>query len=193
MPSAIIIMHFTIVTNDIDSSSHIRRNWLQGNAHGDRRPRRSHLFRSFRRLFTDRTTGVIRSQFLEAVPVNGVSTRHFVRCIATAEQILLADRTVAHVLAVLAIMIVKQQGINTHTTVVTVLEVFATTDAAESAILAMIRSLLGGHPKIADIAVVFTELDVTVVTVVSVAAKREEKKQFKNETTFGSRMKYFQQ
>jgi hypothetical protein len=172
MPSAIIIMHFTIVANDIDSSSHIRRNWLQGNAHGDRRPRRSHLFRSFRRLFADRTTGVIRSQFLEAVPVNSVSTRHFVRCIATAEQILLADRAVAHVLAVLAIVIVKQQGINAHTTVVTVLEVFATTHAAEPTILTMIRCLLGRHPKITDIAVVFTKLDVTVDTVVPVAKRK---------------------
>jgi hypothetical protein len=161
-------MYFTIVANDIDSSSHVRRDWLQGNTHGNRRPRRGHLFRSFRRLFTDRTTGVIRGQFLEAVPVNSVSTRHFVRCIATAEQILLADRTVAHVLAVLAIVIVKQQGINAHATIVTVLEVFTTTDATESAILAMIRSLLGGHPKIADIAVVFTELYVTVETVVPV-------------------------
>jgi hypothetical protein len=96
------------------------------------------------------------------------------RCITTAEQILLADRTVAHVLAVLAIVIVKQQGINTHTTVVTVLEVFATADATEPAILAMIRSLLGGHPEIADIAVVFTELDVTVDTVVPEAAKKRK-------------------
>jgi hypothetical protein len=51
---------------------------------------------------------------------------------------------------------------------VTVLEIFAATHATEAAILAMIRSLFGGHPKIADIAVVFTELDVTVDTVVPV-------------------------
>ena len=172
MPSAITIMYFTIVANDINSSSHVRGNWLQGNAHGDRRPRRGHLFWGFCRLFADRTTSVIRRQFLEAVPVNCVSTRHFVRCIATAEQILLADRTVAHVLAVLAIVIVKQQGINAHTTVVTVLEVFATTYAAESAILAMIRSLLGGHPQIADIAVVFTELDVAFDTIVPVEKEK---------------------
>jgi hypothetical protein len=175
MPTAITIMYFTIVANDIDSSSHIRRDWLQGNTHGDRRPRRRHLFRSFRRLFADRTTGVVRGQFLEAVPVNGVSTRHFMRCIATAEQILLADRTVAHVLAVLAIVIVKQQGINAHTTVVTVLEVFATTHAAEPTILAMIRSFIGGHPEIADIAV---HADVEY------SCSCEKKKMVQNETTF---------
>jgi hypothetical protein len=167
-------MYFAIVTNDIDASSHIRRDWLQGNTHGDRRPRRGHLFRSFCRLFADRTTGIIRGQFLETVPVNGVSTRHFMRCIATAEQILLTDGTVAHVLAVLTIVIVKQQGINTHTAVVTVLEVFATTDAAEPTIFAMIRSLLGGHPEIADIAVVFTKLDEAVDTVIPVMAKRKK-------------------
>jgi hypothetical protein len=96
------------------------------------------------------------------------------RCIATAEQILLADGTVAHVLAVLAIVIVKQQGINTHTTVVTVLEVFATTNAAEPAILAMIRSLFRGHPEVADIAVVFTKLDEAVDTVVPVAKRKAQ-------------------
>jgi hypothetical protein len=164
-------MYFAIVTNDIDASSHIRRDWLQGNTHGDRRPRRGHLFRCFRRLFADRTTGVVRGQFLEAVPVNGVTARHFMRCIATAEQILLTDGTITHVLAVLAIVIVKQQGINTHATVVTVLEVFATTHATEPAIFAMIRSLLGGHPEIADIAVVFTKLDIAVDAVVPVAKK----------------------
>jgi hypothetical protein len=95
------------------------------------------------------------------------------RCIATAKQILLADGAVAHVLAVLAIVIVKQQGINTHTTVVTVLEVFTSTNATEPAILAMIRSLLGGHPEIADIAVVFAKLDVTVDTVVPVARRKK--------------------
>jgi hypothetical protein len=55
---------------------------------------------------------------------------------------------------------------------VTVLEVFATTDAAEPAIYAMIRSLLGRHPEIADIAVVFTKLDVAVNTVVPVAKRK---------------------
>lgn len=169
MPSTIITMFFAIVANDIDSSSHICRDWLHRNPHGDRRPRRGHLFRGFRGLFADRTTGVIRCQFLEAVPMNGMSTRHFMRCKATAEQILLADGAVAHILPVLAIVIVKQQGINTHTAVITVLKVFATTNAAEPAINAMIRSLLGRHPEIADIAVVFTKLDVAVDTVVPVA------------------------
>jgi hypothetical protein len=51
---------------------------------------------------------------------------------------------------------------------VTVLEIFATTHAAESAIFAMIRSLLGRHPEIADIAVVFTKHNLAVDTVVPV-------------------------
>jgi hypothetical protein len=91
-----------------------------------------------------------------------------VRSITTAEQVFLTDGTVAHVLAVFAVVIIKQLGIDAHATVVTVLKVLASTHTAKAAVFAMIRRLLGRHPKVANIAVVITKLDSTGKAVVSV-------------------------
>ena len=78
VPPAIAIAGFAIVANHVHNPGHVAGYRLQGNPHGNGTPRGRHLFRCFGRLFADRTPGVVRGQFLEAVPVYGVSAGHFV-------------------------------------------------------------------------------------------------------------------
>lgn len=130
------------------------------------------MFRGFRRLFAHWASRIIRGEFFETVPMNGVSTGHFVTGVTTAKQVFLTDGTVAHVLARLAIVIVKQEGINAHATVVAMTKVLATADAAKAAIDAVVGSFAGGHPEIANVAMVFTKLNATADTIVAVNKKR---------------------
>ena len=97
-----------------------------------------HAFASFGRLFTNGTAGIVRRQLTETVPVNGVSTRHFVRGPAGTEQILLTDRTIAPVLAGLAIVRFVQTLVNAHATLMAVFEIILTTDATKATVGAVV-------------------------------------------------------
>ena len=66
--------------------------------------------------------------------------------IPTGEQILLAYWTVGHVFSDLAIMIIEQQGIDAHSAVEAMFEIFSSTDAAKSAIATVVGLLVIGHP-----------------------------------------------
>ena len=122
-------------------------------------PRRHHTFLRLGRLFTNGTPRIVSRQLTKAVPMNRMSAGHFVTCRTRREQVFLADGTVCLVLAVLAVVVVVECTINAHATVVTVLEVFGPTDAAKATVGAMVRTLFIRHPQVADVAVVFTELD----------------------------------
>jgi hypothetical protein len=102
-----------------------------------------------------------------------VTTIELVRRISTTEKIFLTNRTVAHILAGLAIVIVKEKCINTHTTVVTVPKVIAASDTAESAIFTMIRRFASAHPQVANTTVIFSKLYATLTAIV---AKKKAKK-----------------
>lgn len=91
------------------------------------------------------------------MPVNGMSAGHFVRGMSTAEQIFLTDGAVAHVLARLAIVIIKQNRINAHAAVMAVFEVFAAANSTKPAIGTVVWVIIRRHPKIADAAVVRSE------------------------------------
>ena len=80
----------------------------------------------------------MRRQLTETVPVNGVSTRHFVRGPAGTEQILLTDRTIAPVLAGLAIVRFVQTLVNAHATLMAVFEIILTTDATKATVGAVV-------------------------------------------------------
>ena len=105
------------------------------------------------------------------MPVNRVSTGHFVAGVSTAKQVFLTDGTIRHVLAGLAIVIVEQLAVNAHTAVVTVGKVFSATHSAETTVRAVIRGLGFGHPEVANEAVVLAKLNTT--TNAFVAVKRE--------------------
>jgi hypothetical protein len=70
--------------------------------------------------------------------MNGMSTGHFVGGISTTKQILLTNGAIGHVFSCLAIVIIKQQRINAHATIVAVTKVFTTPDSTKSTVGAMI-------------------------------------------------------
>jgi hypothetical protein len=78
--------------------------------------------------------------------MNGMSTGHFVRGISRTKQIFLTDGTVGHVFASLAIVIVKEEGIDTHATVIAVTKVLSSTYSTKAAIATMVRRFVIGHP-----------------------------------------------
>ena len=86
---------------------------------------------------------------------------HLMRGRPGAEQILLANGAIGHVLARLAVVIVEEEGVDAHATVMTVLEVLPATDSAEATVGAMVRLLQSRHPQVADIAVILSESDAT--------------------------------
>ena len=80
------------------------------------------------------------------MPVNGVSTGHFVTGVTTTKKIFLTNGTIAHVLATLAIVAVKGGGINAHTTAVAVAKVFPPADSTKAAVGAVVGIFTGTHP-----------------------------------------------
>jgi hypothetical protein len=110
----------------------------------------------------------VRRQLTKAFPVNRVPTGHFVRRTATAKEVFLAHGAVALILARLAIVIVEQALVNAHSTVVAMLKVIFSTDAAKATVFAVIGILFVRHPEVASIAVVGTKKNIAVDTVLAV-------------------------
>jgi len=98
VPPSIIFVLFTIITYNRYHPSQVSWYWLQCNSHGHGRPRCCHLIGCFCCLFAHWTPCVVRSQFFETMPVNSVAAGHFVTSMAWWKQVLLADRTIGHVL-----------------------------------------------------------------------------------------------
>jgi hypothetical protein len=168
VPGSSIVTAFAIVAHNVHNSTKLR--WYRLHRYATRHciPRWHHSFFGLGRLLTNRASTIVGRQLSKALPVNGMSTRHFVRGTATGKQILLAYGTVGLVLARLAIVTAVQGLINAHSTVVTVLKVIASTDTAKATVLAMIRVLVIRHPKIANVAVISAKLDSTANTIVAV-------------------------
>lgn len=112
----------------------------------------------------------MRRQLSEAIPMNGMSTWHFVRRRSTAKEVFLADRTVGSVLSGLAVVIVVQGPVYAHATLVTVLKVLCTSDSTESTIFTMVRCFFIGHPEIADNTMIRSKLHSTGDAIVAVVA-----------------------
>ena len=146
VPTPVVVTFFTVVAYNSHNTRHFRWDRLECNTHGHGGPGRGHLFVRLGRLFAYRTACVKGGEFAEAVPMNGVAAGHFVTGAAGRKEIFLTNRTVGHVFASLAIVIVKQQCVDAHATVVAVTKVAAATDAAETTVLAVVGVLLGGHP-----------------------------------------------
>ena len=107
VPPTIVFGLFTINTNDIDDARQVGRYRLTGNAHGECGPCRRHIFGILRCFLAHGTSRIVGNKILETMPMNGVTTGHFVGSKATAEQIFLTDRTIAHVFAGFAIVIIE--------------------------------------------------------------------------------------
>jgi hypothetical protein len=73
------------------------------------------------------------------MPMNGMTAWHLMPGIAAAEQIILTHWAIRDIFSNFAVMLMIEFFINAHATVVTVLEVFSSSDAAQATILAVIR------------------------------------------------------
>jgi hypothetical protein len=168
MPCSSMVILLAIIASNIDNTTQFGWHWLQGNACCHGIPGRHHAFLRLGRLFTDRTTRVVRCKLTEAVPVNRMTAWHFVTGRTGGKEVFLTDGTIGLVLAHLAVVIVVEGAINAHAAIMAVLEILGTTDAAKTAVFAMVRTFLIGHPQVANVAVVGTKLDVAGYAVVSV-------------------------
>ena len=168
VPRAIVFGPLAVVADDGHGLRQVGGNGLQFDAHGHGIPRRLHPLVRFGRLLADGAAGIVGGQLAEAVPVDGVAAGHLVRGRAGAEEVLLADGAVLHVLADLAVVLGEEGGVDAHAAVVAVAEVLGPTDSAEAALGTVVGTLLGRHPQVADGAVVLSELDAAADAVVAV-------------------------
>ena len=106
-------------------------------------------------------------QLTEAIPVDGVATRHLVRGAAGAEEIFLADGAVTAVLSGLTIVGVVEILVDAHAASVAVLKVVGSAYTAETTVMTVEGLLLVVHPEVANVAVVASELDSAGDTVVA--------------------------
>jgi hypothetical protein len=88
---------------------------------------------------------------------------------STREQIFLTHGTIAHILPRLAVVVIKQKGINAHSAIVTVRKIFPPADATKATFFAVVWILVRGHPQITNVAVVCSKLNPTVYAIVSFA------------------------
>jgi hypothetical protein len=177
VPTPVVLSIFTIVAINSNDPCHIGRDRLQGYSHGNGRPRGGHLFGRFSRFLAHGTARIVRCQFLETVPMNGMSAGHFVGGMPAGKQIFLTNGAIAHVFAGFAIVIVKQNGINAHAAIVTVAKVFASADTTKATIFAVVGMFLTGHPQIANVAVIFTEIDTALCAVVPLLGEKRGKEE----------------
>lgn len=161
MPATVGIACFAIIAKDIDTSRHVWRNRLQFNTRGNRVPSGGHVFGCFRRFLTYGTLRRIRAEFFVTMPMQRVLTRQFMRRKATTEQIFLTHGAIAHVLARLTIVIIKEFGIDAHATIITMTKVFATTHPTKSASFTMIGRFRVGHPQVTNVAMILPKLNTT--------------------------------
>jgi hypothetical protein len=167
VPASMLFLVFAIVAQDGNDPCQIGRDGLEGNAHGHGRPCGRHLFVRFCRLFTDRTAGIKTREFPKAMPMNGMATGHFMTGTPTRKQILLTHGTIGHVLSRLAIMIIKQHGINAHSTIMTMPKVILSTHPTKSTLCTMIGLLLRWHPQITNITMIAPKLYMALDAIVS--------------------------
>lgn len=104
-----------------------------------------------------------------------MSTWHFVTGRTRREQIFLTDGAIGLVLAVLAVVIVVQGAINAHAAVVAMFEVLSSTHTTKATVRTMVWTFLIGHPQIADVAMVFTKLDIARNAIVAVETEKKTK------------------
>ena len=85
----------------------------------------------------------------------------------------MTDRTVGFVLSTLAIVVGVQALVDTHSAVMAVLEIFSAAHPTKAAVCAMVWFFVICHPQIANIAMIFSELDSARDAVVPAVKKNE--------------------
>lgn len=166
MPSPSILSLLTIVTGNINDPREFGGDGLHGYVRRHTGPCRHHSFPRLGRLFTNGAAAIVSGKLPKAVPMNGVSTGHFVRCRARRKEIFLTNGTVGFVFSGLAIVIVIQVLVDAHTTIVAMQKVFGATHAAEATVFTVVGTLFVRHPQVANVAMIGAELYTAVDTMV---------------------------
>lgn len=100
-------------------------------------------------------------QLPEAFPVNCMTTGHFVRCTARAEEKLLTDWAIGLVLSTFAVMVGVQTLVDTHSAIMAVLEIFGAANPTKPTVRTMVWLFVIRHPQITDAAMIFSKLNST--------------------------------
>jgi hypothetical protein len=146
VPSSVCFCFFAIVAGNVHHSSKFGWHRLQSYTSRHGVPGWEHSLTCLCRLFADWTAAIVCGELSKAVPMNGVSTGHFMARRSTAEQVFLAHRTVGSVLSCLAIVVAVERLVNAHTAVMAVLKILRPSDSTKAAVGAVIGCLLVAHP-----------------------------------------------
>ena len=107
--------------------------------------------------------------------MNRMAARHFMRRRARIKKIFLTHGAVGLVLAVFAMMTIKQGHVDAHSTVIAMFKVFRSTYATKPTFVTVIRFLCIVHPQITDFTVVFTKFAPTFDAFVAGKMSTEKK------------------
>lgn len=80
VPCPILLILFTIVACYVDHTTKFLGDGLQRHTRRHGIPGGKHTFPGFRGFFANGATAIMRSQLLEARPMNSMTTRHLMRC-----------------------------------------------------------------------------------------------------------------
>lgn len=162
VPRPIHLHLLAVVAHDRDDLAQFRRYRLERDAHRHGVPRRLHPLMGLGRLLAHGTPAVMTRKLSKAVPVYGVPARELMTRVPARKEVLLADGTVAHVFAQLAVVVREELPVDAHPAVHAVAKVLAPPYPTEPAIRTVVGTLLVRHPKVAYCAVILTKLDITV-------------------------------
>jgi hypothetical protein len=112
----------------------------------------------------------VHGELSETFPVDRVTTGHLVTRTTRAEQVFLTHGTIAPVFARFAIVTLVQCHVDAHAAFITVFEIIPTADATKATVVTMVRLFFITHPQITNDTMILAEWDVTIDTVVGLAA-----------------------
>lgn len=171
MPVSSWRLDLTIIAHDIHHSLQVRWHGLFGNVPCSGLPGCCHgLLRNYS-LLADGAAIIEASKLAETMCVDGMTTGQILGRLTRGKHVLAADRTVVLVLVLKTVVTDEDIGADTHATLATMSEGFCSTDSTETTFVAVERFFVFGHPKVADIAVVFTKDCIAVDANVAVVHK----------------------
>lgn len=168
MPRSSIILLLTIVARNVHHPAQFGWYGLQSDTGRHRIPGGHHSFLRLGCFLADGAPRIVGGQLPETFPVNGVTTRHFVGRTPRAKEEFLTDGTVGFVFSTFAIVVGVESSVDAHATIVAMFEILGPSHPAKAAICTVVRAFVVGHPEVANITVVLSELDATLGTFVSV-------------------------
>jgi hypothetical protein len=157
MPVSSWRLDLTIIAHDIDHSLQIRRHGLFGNVPRSGLPGSRHGLLRNNSLLADGAAIIEASKLAEAMSVDGMTAWQILRRLTRGKHVFATDRTVVLVFVLKTVVTDEDIDADTHATLTAMSEGFCSTDPTETTFVAVERFFVFGHPKVTDIAVVFTK------------------------------------